>query len=138
MKRLLSLLLVVSAFNWSVASAAVSDEEFAELRRQLAAVSQRLDALEAENAELRRSHAQTETVVADVQTSVATVNESSGESWTDRIVLNGDFRYRYENIDADGSPTRERNRIRARFNTVAELTDDLEVGFGLYAQLRVE
>ena len=135
MKRKLLLLLVVNIFFTSTAFAAVSDEEFEELRRQLAAVSQRLDALAAENAELKRSQAQTASNVADVQSTVAEVKKieapAAKASWTDRIKLDGDFRYRYENIDPEGSSERNRNRIRARANIKADVADDFEVGFGL-------
>ena len=135
MKQKLFLLLAINVFAWSTAFGAVSDEDFEQLREQLAAVSQRLDELAAENTELRRSQAQAVTVVTDVQTSVAEVQESGAdaapESWADRIRLDGDFRYRYENIDAQGSPERNRNRIRARANIRADLADDVEVGFGL-------
>jgi hypothetical protein len=53
------------------------------------------------------------------------------DNWSDRIRLDGDFRYRYERTDPEGSDTRRRNRIRARVNVKADLADDLEVGFGL-------
>ena len=56
---------------------------------------------------------------------------AAGESWVDRVGLDGDFRYRYERIDAEDSDTRRRNRIRARFNVKAEVNDRVEVGFGL-------
>lgn len=134
MKRKLFLLLIINLFAWSTAFGAVSDEDFEQLRKQLAAVSQRLDELAAENAELKRSQAQTATIVADVQSSVAQVQVTGtapAESWSDRIKLDGDFRYRYENIDVEGSPERNRNRIRARTNIKAEVTDNIDVGFGL-------
>lgn len=135
MKRKLSLFLALHVFAVCNAFGAVSDADIEQLREQLAAMTQRLDELAADNAELRRSAAQTATAVADVQTSVADVHESSagvaGESWSDRISLNGDFRYRYENIDADGSSSRNRNRIRARTNIEADVADDVKVGFGL-------
>ncbi len=135
MKRKLILLLMVNVFAWSTAFGEVSDEDFEQLRRQLAAVSQRLDELAAENAELKRSQAQTATTIADAQTSIAQVQATgaatAAESWPDRIRLDGDFRYRYENIDVEGSPARNRNRIRARANIRADLSDDVEVGFSL-------
>jgi hypothetical protein len=114
----------------SGAFAAVSDEEFALLREQLAAVSARLDQLEAENAELKAGQNQVDAEVDEVKTAVAAIPASSS-SWTDRVSLDGDFRYRYERIDAEGSDTRKRNRIRARANIKAQLDDRTEVGFGL-------
>ncbi|MGB5628148.1 MAG: putative porin [Woeseiaceae bacterium] len=108
----------------------MSDEEFALLREQLAAVSARLDQLEAENAELKAGQNQVDAEVDEVKTAVAAIPASSS-SWTDRVSLDGDFRYRYERIDAEGSDTRKRNRIRARANIKAQLDDRTEVGFGL-------
>jgi hypothetical protein len=135
MKRILFLMLAVNVVTLPTAFAAVSDTEIAQLREQLAAVSQRLEQLAAENAELKRAQDETATAVADVQTNVAEVQvaqiPAAKESWPDRIRLDGDFRYRYESIDPEGSSTRKRNRIRARANVRADLADNVEVGFGL-------
>jgi len=135
MKRLLLLTLVVGLVNSPASFAAVSEEDFEQLRAQLAAVSQRLEELAAENEELRRAREQAATVISDVQMNVVEVREVeapvAAESWSDRIRLDGDFRYRYETIDAEGSSTRRRNRIRARANIRADVADNTEVGFGL-------
>lgn len=135
MKRILFLMLTVNVVALPTAVAAVSDEDFELLREQLAAVSQRLEELAAENAELRSAQDQTATAVADVRTSVSQVQEmevpAARESWSDRIRLDGDFRYRYENIDAEGSSSRNRNRIRARANIKADVSEDIDVVFGL-------
>jgi hypothetical protein len=134
MNRLIVPTLAASLLVSSAAFGAVTDEEIRELREQLAQVSQRLEELAAENAELRRAQSESATAIADVQstvTEVASVTAPSGDSWTDRVSLAGDFRYRYERIDPEGSDTRRRNRIRARVNLRADVTDDVEVGFGL-------
>ena len=107
--------------------AEVSEADFQELREQLAVLSERLEALAAENAELRNAQAQDAGAIAEVRESATTASDS----WTDRIRLDGDFRYRYEVIDAEGSSTRRRNRIRARTNVRADVADDVEIGFGL-------
>jgi hypothetical protein len=120
----------VSIIVSPAAFAAVSDEDFAALREQLAAVSARLEQLAAENAELRAAQDQADTAISEVQTTVAEMPASS-ESWADRVKLDGDFRYRYEYIDEDGSDSRKRNRIRARTNIKAQVADNTEVGFGL-------
>ena len=135
MKSLLVSLLAICVLASPLAYGAVSDADFEELRLQLAALSQRVEQLAAENADLRNSQAQTTTEVVDVRTSVTDVQESasklSAESWPDRIRMDGDFRYRYEKFDLEGSDVRTRNRIRARANVRADLADDVEVGFGL-------
>jgi hypothetical protein len=135
MKRTFILVLAITFVASPRVFAAVSDEDFEQLRQQLAAVSQRLEDLAAENAELRRAQDQAATAIADVQTSVADVQDveipAATENWSDRVALNGDFRYRYETIDAEGSSKRKRNRIRARTNIKADVTDDIQIGFGL-------
>ena len=135
MKRTLSLMLAGFFVASPAAIAAVSDEDFEQLRDQLAAISQRLDDLAAENAELRRAQEQPATTTSDVETTVAELKvteiPTAGESWPDRVRLDGDFRYRYESIDAEGRPTHSRNRIRGRANITAEVTDKIDVGFGL-------
>ena len=135
MRRLLFLMSAVSLVASPASFAAVSDADIEQLREQLAAMSQRLDELAAENAELRRAQDQAATDIADVQTSVAEVRNVAApvdaDDWSDRIRLDGDFRYRYDMIDEEGSSTRRRNRIRARANIRADVTDNVEVGFGL-------
>jgi hypothetical protein len=102
-------------------SAAVSDSEFAQMRADFAALAQRLNALEAENARLKANSEQ-----------VAMVRESkTSASWTETLKWKGDFRYRYEDIEQDGKDDRERNRIRARAELVARPTDTTEVGLGM-------
>jgi len=124
MKRILALIIAVNFLAVPTAYAAVSDEDIQQLREQLAALSQRLDELAAENAELRAAQEQViDVVVAD--------RPAQTETWTDRVRLDGDFRYRYESIDAEGSATRSQSRIRARVNIRADVADNIEVGFGL-------
>ena len=135
MKRILFPMMAAGLIASPAAIAAVSDAEIEQMRVQLAAMSQRLEELATENAELRHAQAQATTAIADVRTSVAEVRSAeipaAKEAWSDRIRMDGDFRYRYENIDAEGSSSRDRNRIRARTNVKADLADDVEIGFGL-------
>lgn len=135
MKKVFFLLLGASLSTAPASYAAVSEADFTQLREQLAAVSLRLEELAAENAALRRAQEQAAAEISDVQTSVAGVREApapaTGDNWSDRVSLDGDFRYRYEATDAEGSSTRRRNRIRARANVRADVNDDIEVGFGL-------
>ncbi|MEM7432367.1 MAG: putative porin [Pseudomonadota bacterium] len=123
MKRVLAIFALSGLMAADNVQAEVSDEEFAALREQLAAVSARLDELAAENAELRKSQAQT--------TAAAPAPVAAAETWTDRVKLDGDFRYRFEDIDAEGSSTRQRSRVRARVNLKAQASDNVEIGVGL-------
>ena len=52
-------------------------------------------------------------------------------SWTDRLSLKGDVRFRYEGIDEDGSADRDRTRFRGRIGLSELVSDDLKVIFGL-------
>lgn len=132
MKRFGITLLVSLMLSSPMAMGAVSDAEFAQLRADFAALSQRLEALAAENAELKQQGQRTAVVAEEAKVEVAAVQEqAAGNSWTDRISLDGDFRYRYENIEVEGQDDRNRNRIRARINTRAQLPNNVEVGVGL-------
>ncbi|MBT8078010.1 MAG: putative porin [Gammaproteobacteria bacterium] len=133
MKKTLFLLTLISTLASVTAQAEVTDAEFDELRAQLAAVSQRLEELAAENAALKNVQAENANAVAAVQNRVADVGipAAKAASWTDRIRMDGDFRYRYETIDVEDSSMRRRNRIRARANMKADLADNVQVGFGL-------
>lgn len=125
---LLVMLVATSPMAWG----AVSDADFAALRAELAAVSQRLDELAAENAQLKQRAGQAAVVAQQASDKVAAVEAASGDSaWSDRIGIKGDFRYRYENIDKDGSEERNRSRIRARAAIIADLPNDVEVGLGM-------
>ena len=130
MKRILSLAVAASIVITPAAFAEVSDEDFAALREQLALVSSRLDELAEENARLRAAQNQADATINEVKTTVAEIPATS-ESWTDRVKLDGDFRYRYEYIDQEGRDSRTRNRIRARTNIKAKAADNIDVGFGL-------
>jgi hypothetical protein len=130
MKRILFSTLVASIVLTPAAFAAVSDEDFAQLREQLAAVSARLEELAAENAELRAAQNQADAAISQVETTISEIPAAS-ESWPNRIKLDGDFRYRFESIEVEGSDSRTRHRIRARTNIKAQVADNTEVGFGL-------
>ncbi|HKL62125.1 MAG TPA: putative porin [Woeseiaceae bacterium] len=112
-------------------AAAVSQEEIRELRAQIAALSARLAELEA-RAGVEEMPAQTPAEAAPVPaTAPAPAMADRGDHWTDRVDLRGDFRYRWETIDQEGSDTRERHRIRARPTITARVNDTVRVGFGL-------
>jgi hypothetical protein len=116
-----------------VLAQAASDEEFAALRAQMMALSERLDRLEAENRELTTANA--ELVKSSQETAVTVAAEVKAKpaktNWTDTIRWKGDFRYRYETFNIEGKPNRDRNRVRARAALVANVTPTVEVGLGL-------
>lgn len=130
MKSILSLAAFAAIVIAPVANAEISDAEYQELKAQLAAISARLDQVAAENAELRAAQEKSESAISDVQTSIATI-PASGSDWTDRVRMDGDFRFRYEEIDPEGGSDRERTRIRARVNVKGQVTDRIEAGVGI-------
>ena len=124
MKRIIGLALLMNFIAAPVAFAEVTDEDIAQLRQQLAAMSQRLEQLAAENAELRQEVTTVETSVAEVQ---ATTLPAAKQSWTDRLTFKGDTRLRQENIDEDGSEGRGRQRFRSRLGVTGQVNDDIKI-----------
>ena len=141
-------------FCLPVNSFASSDEDIAAMRAQLEALSKRLDKLEADNRELLATNQQLRNAAEAApaparpespQVAQASASDSSKEmvdytsstpaadsdaSWYDRIRWEGDFRYRYEYIDIADRDSRNRSRIRARAHLIADITPDINVGFG--------
>jgi hypothetical protein len=142
MKKLTILLgLTVILFS-QPALAQVDPDELQALREQVRILTQRLDELEKANQQTSQNIAQAnEATTAQVNKVVEekvdkAVTEQVDErmaavSWAERIRLKGDFRYRYETIKEEDVDNRNRNRIRARFHLEADVTDTVQVGFGL-------
>ena len=130
-KTILASAIVLASITGPV-NATVSDQAFAELRAEFAALAKRLNSLESENTALRQLNQET---IKDVnfgkQQLAGLQTREFKSSWTDSIKLKGDFRYRYENIDEEGKDDRDRDRIRARAVLVARLPTDVEVGLGV-------
>jgi len=126
-----------------VVTQAATDEDFAAMRAQMMALSERLDRLEAENRELTKANAELVKSSQETAVTVAAVSEKTDAvaaeveeqatktSWTDKMYWKGDFRYRYETFDVEGKPDRDRNRIRARAALIADITPTIQVGLGL-------
>ncbi|MBT3428714.1 MAG: hypothetical protein HOL98_06720 [Gammaproteobacteria bacterium] len=129
MNVLIRLILVFTFSTVSVLTYASDTAELDAIKRDLAELVMRVAALEAENAALKASNP-SQPALAPVLTG-SNIAAVKPEVWTDRIKLQGDFRYRYESIDIQGSDDRERNRMRARIGMQAKMSDDLEVTIGL-------
>ena len=52
-------------------------------------------------------------------------------SWTEKVKIKADLRYRYEDIDQEGRESRERHRIRARLGIIGQVSDTVELGVQL-------
>ncbi|MFH1371384.1 MAG: putative porin [Planctomycetota bacterium] len=103
--------------------------EISELKRQLAELQTRIEKLEAQ---------QKQVIAKEVDKAVEKKQVSAmpgNLKWLENIKIGGDFRFRYEGIDAQsggkwGSSV-NRNRIRARLNLDARVNDDIDLGFRL-------
>jgi len=114
MKRT-ALYLAVAALSTSPTVFADTDQAtLNELRGQIAALTERLNQLEVKTE------------------STATAVATKPDSWADKIVWNGDFRYRYETVDDERKDDdRRRNRVRARIGLTAQVSDDVKAGVAL-------
>ncbi len=147
MKRTAGLLGFLLLLATSTVSAAVSDEEFQEVKNLLQQALARIERLEAGNArtnatvaELAESNLTTAVAVATLansneQTTMAVTRieaDKQSASWPERISWSGDFRYRYQTDAIDFfADDRNRQRIRARPALTAKLTESIDTVFGI-------
>ena len=126
------------------AQAAVSEQEVAELKQQVQMLLQRVQQLEAQNADLTGAGAapsvdatrveQLEARVAEVEATndsqtdqiAQGVAKDKSMDWASKMKWKGDFRYRHEMIDEETRDTRTRQRIRARIGVEAKVADNLK------------
>jgi len=134
MKTVICVAVACALFGSATAHAQVSKAEFEQFKAQFQAMSDRVNALEAENQKLRTASSKTvkvEDLAATNAQVVSLMNKTTASSWAEKVQLKGDYRFRYEYIDQDDKDTRTRWRIRARPLIVAMPSPELEVGFGL-------
>lgn len=122
----ISILLLLGAAP--AAPAAENEEVIRELRRQIEALTERLEALEKQAA---RTEAEPAPALAAAPPAAPSTAADASPDWTDRIELSGDLRLRYDHIERESGADRDRNRIRAKLGATAAVQDDLVVGFGL-------
>ena len=109
------------ALTAPVALGAATDEQVQKLIERIEAQDQRI-------AELEKAVAKPAPAVAAAPAPA----KPAAAAWADKVSLQGDLRYRYENIDQETALSdRNRQRIRARAAVIAKPQDNLEVGFGL-------
>ena len=131
MKKVMSLAVASVLFGSVGLRADVPEAEWEQFKAQFAAMSQRLNELEAENQQLRAGYIKVEDLEATNAEVAALKTQNKATSWAESVKWKGDFRYRYEDIQEDGRDDRDRNRIRARAALIAEPTPTTEVGLGL-------
>ncbi len=117
-----------------VAVMGATDADFAELRRALEQVTQRLDALEQKNQALEVRNQELEAQNKSLEESndrqsdqIAQISsKAKSADWASRITWRGDLRYRHENVDpVEALNDQTRQRIRARFGFNARVSDTL-------------
>ena len=86
-------------------------DELASIKADLVTLLARVEALEAENRQLK---------------STAVKPESANH-----LKFKGDIRYRYESIDVQSKDPRERNRVRSRVALTTKLPNNIKLGIGL-------
>ena len=119
---LLTVSLAALAFPSHASEQTSTDQAVIEaLKAQISALTERLDALES------KSTIPTQTY----SNPTPTTTPATPASWADNIKLKGDFRYRHEAFDIEFRDERHRQRIRARPELQATLSDTVKVGFGL-------
>lgn len=62
---------------------------------------------------------------------VQAAGEEAKKSWADSVKVKGDLRLRHEMIDEEGKDTRNRQRLRARLNAEATISEELDAAIGL-------
>jgi len=129
-----------------LANAEVSDAEFQQLKDMLNQALERIDELESKDREVAITQQAEIAIEAEVAVTTAeqvAANTAKLEkmSWAERIRWQGDFRYRYQPEETSGrldttnssndDVSRNRQRIRARVAVIADLGNNIDVGFGL-------
>ncbi len=138
--------LVMAAPGLALA-ATPEQNEIAELRQLITSALARIEQLEQANAALNRAPATTvaDPAVKQLESRVAAVEESNDRQtdqlaqglasstamdWVRNIRWKGDFRYRHEQFDVEGTTSdRVRHRIRARLGMEARISDQVLTGF---------
>ncbi|MBN1360880.1 MAG: putative porin [Sedimentisphaerales bacterium] len=129
-------IVMIGALVWP---AIARSDEIDDLRQELAGQKQRTAELEDRINQLEaRQRLKERSQKEDMEQALETVQAQPKEGvipqaleWAKNVKWSGDFRYRYEFIDKQGSPERHRNRIRARLGLEAKVADEWDVAFRL-------
>lgn len=110
-------------------------DAISELRAQLAALTARLEILEAQQQQTQVDVQANSANVAETKTlsqsAIASSKVSPAKSAESTLKYDADFRYRFESFNIEDTPDRHRNRIRARVGVKATVSDEMLIGFAL-------
>jgi hypothetical protein len=126
MRKRFLVFMIVSVFFTTAAP--VWADEISDMKKQLTDLQTRIDQMESQ---------QKKVVAEEVNKAVEKKEFKLPESmkWVENMKISGDFRYRYEGIDAqkDGkwNQSAQRNRIRARIGIYNKINEDVDLGFRL-------
>ena len=123
----LQIALVMMCFAAPVNVPAASLDELESLRSEIATLNRRLDVLESQEQERIRY----ENLVENGEDEVGASPLARPDSNTTRFNFDGDFRYRYEEIELGELATRQRSRIRARASVATDIAENMEIGLGV-------
>ena len=130
MKEVLAAAVTGTVLASGSVAAHVPEAEWAAFKRDYAALVARVNALEAENQQLRELGNAGVTVedLAATRSDVELLKKQNAASgWAETIRWKGDFRYRYEEIDQEGRDERTRHRIRARAAMIAQVEENVDL-----------
>ena len=135
-RALYALALAVSgglALNAPLAFGAVTEAQVQQLLDRIDAQDKRIAELEksVEQQAAARIPAPAPVVAAAAPAPAPSPSVPSPAAWADKISIQGDLRYRFEQINQEISADRNRQRLRARTVIIAKPQADLQVGFGL-------
>jgi|GEM_PF-2213154 hypothetical protein len=103
-----------------VAALAQSNPELEALKAQVAALNQKIVDMEAREAEKAK-------VAPAPAVAPAAKEAKPASSWTDKVAVTGDFRYRFDGIDEENLKYSGKQSIRARLNVNAKVNDTTNV-----------
>jgi hypothetical protein len=106
-------------------------DQLAAQEKQTAELKQRIDQLEARQRLKEKAAAEQAAKPQDKAGEKKDAGLPDSLKWAENINLSGDFRYRYDRLDQEGKPERDRNRIRARLGVAARITDEWDAGLRL-------
>jgi hypothetical protein len=132
---------VAAALSFGSVADAASDDDLAQIRSQLQSLMQRVDKLEAENAELKAVNGQLQAQTSaqpNVQRSAeqskptppaATVKAAD---WPNRVAIKGDLRYRHQQTDDQRqAANRDEDLLRARLALEGKVNESMVAGVGI-------